>query len=111
MQRIEGKGCSIKYIVYIDEIATSKAFSARSIRRHSSAAGGDAESSIPTAISIVNSSRNLATEEPHEQESDDVSDGSSLSCHGIQWKAVDGIVEGWRPPHLSLVHTYCGEMM
>ena len=32
----------------------------------------------------------------HEQESDDVGDGSSLFCHGVQWKAVDGIVEGWR---------------
>ena len=96
VQRIEGKGRSIKYIVYFDEVTTSKAFSTRSIRRHSSAAGGDAEASIPTAISIVNSSPHSATEEPHEQESDDVSDGSSLSCHGVQWKAVDGIVEDWR---------------
>ena len=62
MQRIEGKGRSIKYIVYFDEVATSKAFSVRSIRRHSSAAGGDADASIPTAISIVNSSPHSATE-------------------------------------------------
>ena len=50
VQRIEGKGRCIKYIVYFDEVATSKAFSVRSIRRHSSAAGGDADASIPTAI-------------------------------------------------------------
>ena len=97
VQRIEGKGRSIKCIVYFDEVAASKAFSARSIRRRSSAAGCDAEASIPTAISIVNSSPHSATEEPHKQESNDVSDGSSLSCHGIQWKAaVDDIVEDWR---------------
>ena len=97
MQRVEGKGRSIKYIVYFDEVATLKAFSAHSIKRYSTAAGGNAEASIPTAISIYNSSPNPATEEPHDQESNDVGDGSSLSCHGvIQWKAVDGIVEDWR---------------
>ena len=41
-------------------------------------------------------SSNPATEEPHDQESDDVGDGRTLSCHGVQWKAVDGIVEDWR---------------
>ena len=71
-------------------VATSKVFSACSIRRQTTAAGGNAEASIPRAISIVNSSPHTATEELHEQESDDV---SSLSCHGVQWKAVDGIVE------------------
>ena len=96
VQRIDGKGCSVKYIVYFDEVATSKAFSARSIRRHSTAAGGNAEASIPTAISISSSSPNPPVEEPHDQESNDVGDGSSLSCHGVQWKAVDGIVEDWR---------------
>ena len=45
--------------------------------------GGNAEASIPTAIYIANSSPNPAIEEPHEQESDDVGDGSSLSCHGV----------------------------
>ena len=40
---IEGKGCSIKSIVYFDEVATSNAFSACSIRRYSTAAGGYAE--------------------------------------------------------------------
>ena len=54
VQRIEGTGRSVKYIVYFDEVATSKVFSARSIRRQATAAGGDAEASIPTAISIVN---------------------------------------------------------
>ena len=96
VQRINGKGRSVKCIIYFYEGATLKAFSARSIRRHSTAAGGNAEASIPTAISIAISSPNPAIEEPHEQESDDVGDGSSLSCHGVQWKAVDGIVEGWR---------------
>ena len=33
VQRIDGKGRSVKYIVYFDEVATSKAFSALSIRR------------------------------------------------------------------------------
>ena len=51
VQRIDGKGRSVKYF---DELATSKAFSTRSIRRHSTAAGGNAEASIPTAISIAN---------------------------------------------------------
>ena len=64
-------------------------FSTRSIRRQTTAAGGNAEASIPRVISIVNSFPHMATEELHEQESDDVGDGSSLSCHGIQWKAVD----------------------
>eukprot|EP00731_Ephydatia_muelleri_P002247 Em0001g2247a len=96
VQRIDGKGRSVKYIVYFDEVATSKAFSARSIRRHSTAAGGNAEASIPTAISISSSSPNPPVEEPHDQESNDVGDGSSLSCHGVQWKVVDGIVEDWR---------------
>ena len=96
VERIDGKGRSVKYIVYFDEVATSKAFSARSIRRHSTAAGGNAEASIPTAISISSSSPNPPVEEPHDQESNDVGDGSSLSCHGVQWKVVDGIVEDWR---------------
>ncbi|KAL5491882.1 hypothetical protein EMCRGX_G017248 [Ephydatia muelleri] len=96
VQRIDGKGRSVKYIVYFDEVATSKAFSARSIRRHSTAAGGNAEASIPTAISISSSSPNPPVEEPHDQESNDVGDGSSLFCHGVQWKVVDGIVEDWR---------------
>ena len=78
-----GKGCSLKCIIYFNEVATLKAFSTRSIRRHSTAAGGNAEASIPTAISIANSSPNPAIEEPHEQESYDVGDGSSLSCHGV----------------------------
>ena len=52
-------------------------FSARSIRRQTTAAGGNAEIA-------VNSSPHTATEEPHEQESDDVGDGSSLSSHGVQ---------------------------
>ena len=82
VQRINGKGCSFKCIIFFNEVATLKAFSARSIRRHSTA-GGNAEASIPTAISIQNSSPNPAIEEPHEQESDDVGDGSSLSCHGL----------------------------
>ena len=82
VQRINGKGRSVKCIIYFYEVATLKAFSARSIRRHSTAAGGNAEASIPTAISIANSSPNPAIEEPYEQESDDVGDGSSLSCHG-----------------------------
>ena len=83
-----GKGRSVKYIVYFDEVATSKAFSTCSIRRQSAAAGGNAEASIPTAISLANSSPNPPVEEPHDQESNDVGDGSSLSCHGVQWKAV-----------------------
>ena len=74
--RINGKGRSVKCIIYFYEVATLKAFSARSIRRHSTATGGNAEASIPTAISIANSSPNPAIEEPHEQESDDVGDGS-----------------------------------
>ena len=53
VQRIEGKGRSIKYIVYFDEIATPKAFSTRSIRRHSTTAGSNTEASIPTPISIL----------------------------------------------------------
>ena len=73
-----------------------KAFSACSIRRHSTTAGGNAEASIPTAISIANGSPNLVIEEPHDQESDDIGDGSRLSCHGVQLKAVDGTVEDWR---------------
>ena len=89
MQRVEGKGRSI---VYFDEVATSKAFSARSIRRHSSAAGGDAEASIPTAISIVNSSPHSATEEPQEQESDDVSmaveDGDEIGNKTLKRREV-----------------------
>lgn len=59
-------------------------FSARSIRQQTTAAGSNTEASIPTAISIVNSSPYTATEEPHEQESDDIGDGSSLSGHGVQ---------------------------
>ena len=51
-------------------------FSARRIRRQTTVAGGNVEASIPTAISIVNNSPHTATEELHEQESDDV--GSSL---------------------------------
>ena len=82
VQRINGKGRSVKCIIYFYEVANLKAFSARSIRRHSTAAGGNAEASIPTAISIANSSPNPAIEEPNEQESDDVGDGSSLYCHG-----------------------------
>ena len=58
--------------------------SARGIRRQTTAAGGNVEASIPTAISIVNNSPHTATEELHEQESDDVGDGSNLSCHGVQ---------------------------
>ena len=84
VRRIEGKGRSVKYIVYCDEVATSKVFSARRIRRQTTAAGGNVEASIPTAISIVNNSPHTATEELHEQESDDVGDGSNLSCHGVQ---------------------------
>ena len=57
--------------------------------------GGNAEASISTAI-LVNNSPHMTTEELHERESDDVGDGSSLSCHGVQWKAVDSIVEDWR---------------
>ena len=53
VQRINGKGRSVKRIIYFYEVATLKAFSARSIRRHSTAAGGYAEASIPTAISIA----------------------------------------------------------
>ena len=75
---------TVKGVIYINEVATLKAFSARNIRQHSTAAGGNAEASIPTATSIANSSPNPAIEEPHEQESDDVGDGSSLSCHGVQ---------------------------
>ena len=56
VQRIEVKGRSVKYIVYFDDVTTSKVFSARSIRLQITAAGGNAEASIPRAISIVNSS-------------------------------------------------------
>ena len=31
-----------------------------------------------------------------QQESDDIGDWSSLTCHSVQWKAVDGILEYWR---------------
>ena len=40
--RIKGKGRSVKCIVYFYEVATLKAFSTSSIRRHSTAAGGNA---------------------------------------------------------------------
>ena len=50
----------------------------------------------PRCLSSLAIVSHAMTEEPHEQESDDFSDGSSLSCHGLQWKAVDGIVEDWR---------------
>ena len=53
VQRIVGKGRSVKYFY---EVTTSKVFSASSTRRQAIAAGGNAEASIPTAISIVNSS-------------------------------------------------------
>ena len=109
VQRIEGKGRSVKYIVYFDEVATSKMFSSRRIRRQTTVAGGNVEASIPRAISIVNSFPHMATEELHEQESDDVGDGSSLSCHGIQWKAVDGIAEDWRSsPQFGTLCFLCG---
>ena len=81
MQRIDGKGRSVEYIVYFDEVATSKAVSTCSIRRHSTAAGGNAEASIPTAISIAKSSPNPPVEEPHDQESNDVGDGRGSRWH------------------------------
>ena len=103
VQRIEVKGRSVKYIVYFDEVTTSKVFSARSIRLQITAAGGNAEASIPRAISIVNSSLIRRLKSYMNKKAMTSVMGSSLSCHGVQWKALDGIVED---PHLSLVHCF-----
>ena len=56
------------------------------------------------AETVPNSFPHMATKELHEQESNHVGDGSSLSCHGVQLKAVDGILKTGDLHH-SLVHS------
>ena len=63
------------------------------IRLQITAAGGNAEASIPRAISIVNSSLIRRLKNYMSKKAMMLVMGSSLSCHGVQWKAVDGIVE------------------
>ena len=91
---VEGIGRKVKYLVRISEVGVSMALSARSLKCQVIDASSSGSTSVhpPPSISEEAASPAVGLTEQHEQEVDD--SDNALLCHGVQWKVVDGVLEG-----------------
>ena len=113
VQGTEGSGRSKKYVVCFDEVATTKAFSTRSLKQLVALENDEAGPTI-TSLDEAAFTRNAYSdidgrltndddiESLHEVDinenncSSDVVSSDVVSCHGVKWKVVESILEDWR---------------
>ena len=103
VQKPEGTGRSVKYVVYFSEVEVTKAFSSRSLKRQATAtieANSNSDAHVPPSISAVEPASpaltRIAQQHEPDLEVDTTLSANVLHCHGIEWKVVDGILEDWR---------------
>eukprot|EP00731_Ephydatia_muelleri_P017495 Em0010g593a len=113
VQGTEGSGRSKKYVVCFDEVATTKAFSTRSLKQLVALENDEAGPTI-TSLDEAAFTHNAYSdidgrltndddiESLHEVDinenncSSDVVSSDVVSCHGVKWKVVEGVLEDWR---------------
>eukprot|EP00731_Ephydatia_muelleri_P004705 Em0002g881a len=103
VQKPEGTGRSVKYVVYFSEVEVTKAFSSCSLKRQATAtneANSNSDAHVPPSISAVEPASpaltRIAQQHEPDLEVDTTLSANVLHCHRIEWKVVDGILEDWR---------------
>ncbi|KAL5506054.1 hypothetical protein EMCRGX_G007620 [Ephydatia muelleri] len=103
VQKPEGTGRSVKYVVYFSEVEVTKAFSSCSLKRQATATNetnSNSDAHVPPSISAVEPASpaltRIAQQHEPDLEVDTTLSANVLHCHRIEWKVVDGILEDWR---------------
>ena len=108
VQGTEGSGRSKKYVVCFDEVAITKAFSTRSLKQLvvlENDEAGPTITSLDEAAFIHNAYSDIDgrltndddIESLHEVDINENNCSSDVvSCHGVKWKVVEGVLEDWR---------------